>query len=224
LTPLYDIIAKLATSQLNDASKNSLATATTANRMPFPRWADVDGSGNIDLEDARSLMKQEWDSFLDFALRDNVLEVAVGLIFASAFTTCANSLVSDIILPLVSLLPFLDRNIEQKFVILRTGDSHSRNWNTIEQALADGAVVWAWGSFVDKILRFFLIAVALFIISKIYGAVSHDNIIKKQVRCKYCRKWVSEKAKRCVNCTSWLDGREDSKNAPPPDPNDDGGE
>jgi len=150
----------------------------------MPRWADVDGDGDLDFNDLRVGFRKEWDSFLDFALRDNVLEVAVGLIFAASFTACANSLVSDMILPIVSLLPFLDHNIEDKFIILRVGDSKSRDWNTPGQALADGAVVWAWGSFLDKILRFFLVALALFLISKIYGAISHDNIIKRQVRCK----------------------------------------
>jgi large conductance mechanosensitive channel len=145
--------------------------------------------------------------------------------FASSFTTCANSLVTDIILPLVSLIPGLDRNIEQKFLVLRPGDSHTRDYNTIDQALSDGAIIWAWGSFTDKVIRFFLIAFALFVISKIYSAVSHDNIIKRQVRCKYCRKWISDKAKRCFNCTSWQDGREDPKGvAPAPDPDDDGGD
>jgi large conductance mechanosensitive channel len=74
-------------------------------------------------------------------------------------------------------------------------------------------VVWAWGSFVDKVLRFVIIALALFMIASMYSRITHDNIIKRQVRCKFCRKYISEKAKRCVNCTSWLDGR-DEKPAP----------
>lgn len=79
----------------------------------------------------------------------------------------------------------------------------------MQQALDDGALVWAWGNFLDKVLRFLLIALALFIIARIYGWASSDPIIKKQVKCKYCRKYISEKARRCVNCTSWLDGREE---------------
>jgi large conductance mechanosensitive channel len=141
--------------------------------------------------------------------------------FAASFTACANSLVTDMILPLVSLLPFLDRNIEQKFLILRAGDSKPAEYNTIDQALEDGALIWAWGSFVDKILRFFLIALALFTISRIYSVLAHDNIIKRQIRCKYCRKWISEKSKRCFNCTSWQDGREDPKGVAPPVEDDD---
>jgi large conductance mechanosensitive channel len=190
---------------------------------------DFDGDGDLDFNDLRTASSHFWSSFADFALRDNVLEVAVGLMyvypllithhkltsnsFASSFTAVANSLVSDIILPIVSLLPFLSRNIGEKFLILRKGQSHTWNYNTIEQALKDGAVVWAWGSFVDKVLRFVIIALALFMIASMYSRITHDNIIKRQVRCKFCRKYISEKAKRCVYCTSWLDGR-DEKPAP----------
>jgi large conductance mechanosensitive channel len=169
------------------------------------------------LHDAEAGARQKtagaWDSFTNFALRDNVLEVAVGLILAAAFTACANSLVSDIILPIISLLPFLSRNLDEKFAILKHGANYngtiSNGYNTKEQALDDGAVVFAYGSFLDKIFRFLLIAVSLWIIALIYSRTSGDNIVKKQVKCKYCKKYISEKAKRCVNCTSWQDGRDD---------------
>ena len=131
---------------------------------------------------------------------------------AAAFTACANSLVTDIILPIISLLPFLARNLPEKFAILKHGPNYngtiSNGYNTIDQALGDGAVVFAYGNFIDKIVRFFVIAVALWIIATVYGKLSDDPIVKKQVKCKFCRKYISEKAKRCVNCTSWLDGRE----------------
>ncbi|KAF1849147.1 uncharacterized protein K460DRAFT_276061 [Cucurbitaria berberidis CBS 394.84] len=140
-----------------------------------------------------------WDSFSNFALRDNVLEIAVGLI--------------DIILPIISLLPFLARNLDEKFAILKHGPTYngtiSNGYNTIEQALSDGAVVFAYGSFLDKVVRFIAIALALWVIALGYSRGSGDNIVKKQVKCKFCRKYISEKAKRCVNCTSWLDGREE---------------
>ncbi|KAF2714366.1 gated mechanosensitive channel [Pleomassaria siparia CBS 279.74] len=128
-----------------------------------------------------------WDSFSNFALRDNVLEVAVGLILAASFTACANSLVTDIILPIISLLPFLSRNLDEKFAILQRGPSYnqtiSTGYNTKDQALADGAVVFAYGNFLDKVLRFLLIAIALWSISMIYSTVTKDAIVKKQVKC-----------------------------------------
>ncbi|KAI4676113.1 hypothetical protein J4E90_004965 [Alternaria incomplexa] len=154
-----------------------------------------------------------WDSFSNFALRDNVLEVAVGLILAASFTAVANSLVSSIILPIISLLPFLSRNLDAKFAILQSGPNYnttiSNGYNTPKQAVDDGAVVLAYGEFLDKIVRFLVVALALWVVALAYSRGSGDNIVKKQVKCRFCRKYISEKAKRCVNCTSWLDGRED---------------
>ena len=64
-------------------------------------------------------------------------------------------------------------------------------------------------TFIDRIVNFLAIALALFFAGKMYGWLSNDTVIKRSVKCKYCRKRISEKAKRCVNCTSWQDGRED---------------
>ncbi|KAL8960440.1 MAG: hypothetical protein Q9193_002860 [Seirophora villosa] len=87
-----------------------------------------------------------WGSFSDFALRDNVLEVAVGLILAAAFTTVVSSFVDGIVSPIISLLPFFDRNLEEKFAVLRQGPEYeARGYNTLKQALDDGAVVMAYG-------------------------------------------------------------------------------
>ncbi|KAF2004002.1 gated mechanosensitive channel, partial [Amniculicola lignicola CBS 123094] len=149
------------------------------------------------LRDAEQGIKQRtahfWDSFTNFALRDNVLEVAVGLILAASFTACANSLVTDIILPIISLLPFLSRNLDEKFAIFKPGPNYnstiSTGYNTKDQALADGAVVFAYGNFFDKVMRFFIIAVVLWTVATVYSRVSDDNIVKRQVKCKFCRKY-----------------------------------
>jgi large conductance mechanosensitive channel len=109
-------------------------------------------------------------------------------------------------------LPFLARNLPEKFATLKHGPNYnstiSTGYNTKAQALDDGAVVFAYGNFIDKIVRFLLIAISLWVIASTYSRFSDDNIVKKQVKCKYCRKYISEKAKRCVNCTSWQDGRD----------------
>lgn len=141
----------------------------------------------------RQRLASNWEAFTDFALRDNVLEVAVGLILASAFTAVVNSFVTDILLPIISLIPFISRNLDQKFLVLKQGTNHKAVYNTIQQALDNGAVVWAWGTFVDKCIRLFIIALTLFLVARIYGWSSGDNIIKRQVKCKFCRKKISEK-------------------------------
>jgi hypothetical protein len=66
---------------------------------------------------------------------------------ASAFTAVVNSLVSDVILPPLSLLPFMARNLEEKFAVLRKGPHYKypTGYNTRQQATDDGAVVWTYG-------------------------------------------------------------------------------
>ncbi|KIM37983.1 hypothetical protein M413DRAFT_20107 [Hebeloma cylindrosporum] len=156
-------------------------------------------------------IRSAWSGFLDFALRDNVLEVAVGLIIAAAFTSVVKSLVSDILLPPISLLPFMSRNLEEKFWVMRKGPHYSRSvgYNTRQQAIDDGAVILTYGAFFDSLVNFIGIGVVLYFIANVYGYFSKDSIIKHTVKCRYCRKEISSKAKRCPMCTSWTDGRED---------------
>ena len=96
---------------------------------------------------ARSTARRFWDGFSDFIFQDNVLEVAVGLIIAAAFTTVVKSFVSDIVTPILSLLPFIDRNLNEKFAVLRRGPSYRKNdgYNTVKSAQDDGAVVMTYG-------------------------------------------------------------------------------
>ncbi|CAA9956788.1 hypothetical protein PTNB73_04322 [Pyrenophora teres f. teres] len=105
---------------------------------------------------------------------------------AASFTACANALVSDIILPIFSLLPFLSRTLDTKFVLLRHGPNSnstiSAGYNTPAQAVDDGAVVLAYGHFLDKIVRFAMVAMALWVIANVYGRCSGDSIVKRQVK------------------------------------------
>jgi large conductance mechanosensitive channel len=66
---------------------------------------------------------------------------------AAAFTTLVTSFVSEILLPPLSLLPFINRNMEEKFAILKKGPHYDEEdgYNTMQQALDDGAVIMAYG-------------------------------------------------------------------------------
>ncbi|OJJ06510.1 hypothetical protein ASPVEDRAFT_140593 [Aspergillus versicolor CBS 583.65] len=161
--------------------------------------------------DARERVYRAWEGFIDFAARDNVLEVALGLIIAQSFTSVVNSFISDIVLPIVSLLPFIMRNMDEKFAILSKGPNcdEENGYNTLEQARDDGALVLAYGIFLERAINFLGISLTLYALAQLYMVVSHDKIIKRQIKCKYCLKWISDKALRCANCSTWQDGRED---------------
>ena len=88
---------------------------------------------------------------------------------------------SDIILPIISLLPFLSRNLDAKFAVLQHGPNYntsiSNGYNTPKQAIDDGAVVLAYGNFFDKIVRFIIVALALWVIALAHSRGSGDNIV-----------------------------------------------
>ncbi|TEB36493.1 hypothetical protein FA13DRAFT_1726850 [Coprinellus micaceus] len=130
------------------------------------------------------------------------MEVALGLIIATSFTKVANSL---------------------KFLVMKKGPKYYQKpgYNTREQALADGAVIWTYGSFLDELLAFFGLGLALYFIALTYGKVTKESVIRYTTKCAYCRKEISQKALRCPMCTSWLDGREDKETTAIPRDNSD---
>ncbi|KAE9407779.1 gated mechanosensitive channel [Gymnopus androsaceus JB14] len=153
-------------------------------------------------------VKSAWGDFIDFIASENVLQVAVGLIIANGFTKVINSFVSDILLPIPALIPGINRNFQEKFVVLK---GPHRSYNTLAQAAADGAVVLAYGEFINNVANFLALGMFLYFIARVYALLTKETIIKHTVKCAFCRKYIPEKAKRCSFCTSWLDGREESE-------------
>ncbi|KAJ5339667.1 hypothetical protein N7452_006395 [Penicillium brevicompactum] len=142
---------------------------------------------------AQAQVRHAWDGFVNFAARDNVLEVALGLIIANAFTKVVTSFVSDLVLPIVSLLPFLNRNMDQKFAVLSQGPNYtSEGYNTLYQAREDGALVLAYGAFIETVVNFLGVSLTLYAAGHLYMFFFHSKIIKPTVRCPYCKQFISE--------------------------------
>ena len=101
------------------------------------------------------------DEFKQFALRGNVLDMAIGIVIGVAFGAIVSSLVDDIIMPPIGLV-LGGMDFSQLFVVLRgEGD-----FNTIEQATEAGAVTWNIGLFINAVVKFVIVAFALFLIVK----------------------------------------------------------
>ncbi|KAK4660839.1 hypothetical protein QC762_122620 [Podospora pseudocomata] len=190
-----------------------LTTEGTYTDSPPPgRSASHDGDEDDDLLDrGRAKAHRFLHGFIDFAFQGNVLEIAFGLIIASMFTALVTSLVTDILLPPISVLLPLNKNLEEKFAVLKGGPKYKGEggYNTLKQAQADGAVVMAYGFFLNRLINFIGVGMSLYGMAATYQFFSKDPIIKRTVKCRYCRKSINEKAARCINCTSWQDGRED---------------
>ncbi|KAH6895383.1 large-conductance mechanosensitive channel [Thelonectria olida] len=180
--------------------------------MPSPR-DEESGSNETDslLGRGQRKAKRFWDGFIDFAFQGNILQIAFGLILAAAFTDLTKSFVSDLLMPPISIILPLNKNIEEKFAVLQPGPNFNKStgYNTLHQAQDDGAVVLSYGIFINQTIQFFMLGVCLYMLARFYTMVSHDPIIKHTIKCKYCRQRINEKAARCIHCTSWLDGRED---------------
>jgi len=101
-----------------------------------------------------------WREFRDFAVRGNVVDLAVGLIMGAAFTTIVNSLVNDIIMPPIGLL-LGGIDFSDFFLTIKGG-----SFPSVAAAKAAGAVTINYGLFINAIIKFVIVAFAVFILVK----------------------------------------------------------
>lgn len=149
-----------------------------------------------------------WQEFKEFAFRGNVIDLAIGFIMGAAFSPIAKSLVDDVIMPPVGLL-LGDVDFANLFWVLKPGEP-APPYTTLEQAGEAGAVVVAWGSFVNTLVTFAIVAFAVFLLVKAVnrarradeGAEPDEPTTKT---CSYCLSTIPIKAVRCPHCTSRLE-------------------
>jgi large conductance mechanosensitive channel len=105
-------------------------------------------------------MKGFFKEFKEFAMRGNVLDMAVGIVIGAAFTAIVNSLVKDVIMPPIGLLTG-GLDFSNLFISLRGGD-----FATLAAAEAAGAPVLRYGVFINAVINFLIVAFAIFILIK----------------------------------------------------------
>jgi large conductance mechanosensitive channel len=144
--------------------------------------------------------------FKNFAMRGNVIDMAVGIIMGSAFGAIIASLVNDIVMPPIGLL-LGDVNFSDLFVVLKVGDV-AGPYATLAAAQEAGAVTLNYGTFINVIITFLIVAFAMFLLIR-----SINRLEKKEEappaepttkECPYCTTEIPIKAVRCPNCTSEL--------------------
>ena len=110
-----------------------------------------------------------WREFRDFAMRGNVIDLAVGIIIGAAFTTIVNSLVNDIIMPPLGL--FIGGiDFSNFFVTLKGG-----SFPTLEAAKAAAAVTMNYGLFINAVIRFVIVAFAIFMLVKQINRLAREE-------------------------------------------------
>lgn len=138
--------------------------------------------------------------FKKFALRGNMIDLAVGIIIGGAFSSIVNSLVNDIIMPILGL--FTNRIDFTNWFIALDG----KDYATLEAAQAAGAATVNYGLFLSGILNFIIMAFVVFMLVRWINKLKKpepaaDPITKK---CPYCLTDIDINATRCPNCTSEL--------------------
>jgi large conductance mechanosensitive channel len=133
--------------------------------------------------------------FRDFAMRGNVVDMAVGIIIGAAFGKIVSSLVSDVIMPPIGLLL---GKVDFRTLAL-----------TIQEKTAEAeAVQVRYGAFINTVLDFIIVAFVIFMIIKQMNRFKKKEVAAPAApstkECAYCCSQIPIKAKRCPSCTSQL--------------------
>lgn len=139
--------------------------------------------------------------FKTFIMRGNVIDLAVGVIIGGAFQAIVNSLVNDIIMPLIGLIT--KGSFENLFVSL-----DGNKYATLAAAQEAGANVLSYGVFISAIINFIIMAFVIFCIVKAINKL--NDKVKKPAEeaapttkvCPYCKSEIAIKATKCPHCTS----------------------
>ena len=161
-------------------------------------------------------MKKLLKEFKEFALRGNVIDLAVGVIIGGAFQTIVKSLVDDLIMPFVGLVTG-GVNFTDQFVILKLPEVlpegvTAADLITLTAAKDAGATVFAYGSFVTAVLNFIIMAVVIFLFIKLINNLHKIGNKKEEIAqeapttkiCPFCKSEIAIEATRCAHCTSEL--------------------
>jgi len=144
--------------------------------------------------------------FKEFAMRGNVVDMAVGIIIGAAFGTIISSFVSDIIMPPIGLL-LSNVDFSTLFIILKEGKV-AGPYASIAAAKAAGAVTVNYGVFVNTIINFVIVAFAVFLLIRNINRLQRQKetppAMPTTKECPYCLSVVPVKAIRCAHCTSEL--------------------
>ncbi len=144
--------------------------------------------------------------FKEFAMRGNVVDMAVGIVIGAAFGTIIKSLVADVIMPPIGLL-LGGVDFSNLFIVLKEGAEGVGSFASLADAKAAGAVTLNYGVFINTIISFIIVAFAIFMVVKAMNAAKkkEEEAPAAAPTTKKCPKCLSEipiAATRCAFCTS----------------------
>jgi large conductance mechanosensitive channel len=145
-----------------------------------------------------------WQEFKAFVMRGNVMDLAVGVIIGAAFGAVVKSLVDDVIMPPIGLATG-GVDFSDKYVLLKEGAA-AAPYSSLAAAKAAGAVTLNYGAFINTVITFLIVALAIFLlvrgINRLYRKPAEPT--PETVPCPHCTMTIARAATRCPNCTSRL--------------------
>ena len=146
------------------------------------------------------------EEFKKFAMRGNVVDMAVGIIIGGAFGTIVKSLVADVLMPPIGML-LGGVDFSNLFVLLK-GGAEPGPYAALADAQAAGAVTVNYGVFFNAIISFLIVAFAVFMVIKSLNAMKRKEEAPPAEpttrECPRCLSEIAIKATRCPQCTSDL--------------------
>jgi large conductance mechanosensitive channel len=140
-----------------------------------------------------------FEEFKKFAMRGNVIDLAVGVVIGGAFGKITSSLVDNIIMPPLSLL-FGKVDFSGLFISL-----NGQHYDTLKAAQDAHAPILAYGLFINTIVNFLIIAFAIFVLIKQINRLTPSPAPAPEPRlCPFCKTAIADDATRCPHCTSQL--------------------
>ena len=147
-----------------------------------------------------------WQEFKDFLKRGNVIDMAVGIIIGAAFGAVVKSLVNDIIMPPIGLI-LGGVDFSNIMTVLKQGDP-AGPYASLAQAKDAGAVVIAWGTFINAVISFIIVAFVVFLLVRYYNNLQKEPEAAPTEpttkACPYCHMEIPIEAVRCPYCTADL--------------------
>jgi len=143
--------------------------------------------------------------FREFAMRGNVVDMAVGIIIGGAFGTIVKSLVNDVLMPPIGLL-LGGVDFSNFFVVLKAGSTPGP-YAALADAQAAGAVSVNYGVFLNAIISFLIVAFAVFLLIRGVNSMRREQEAApapppSTKDCPYCFSAIPLKATKCPHCTS----------------------
>ncbi|BCA79274.1 large conductance mechanosensitive channel protein MscL [Desulfuromonas sp. AOP6] len=144
--------------------------------------------------------------FKEFAMRGNVVDMAVGIIIGGAFGTIVKSLVADVLMPPLGLL-MGGVDFSNLFIVLKQGATPGP-YAALAEAQAAGAVSINYGVFINTVISFIIVAFAIFLLIRGINRLRREEETPAAAPttkdCPFCLSSIPIKASRCPNCTSDL--------------------